>query len=148
MTTRIDELREISRCCADGKPLPRHLAAGLRSALQNFLHRRASTLDEAFEIMRAPGGVPWWREEEIRSRDTALRGLARQYWPSLSVAGQARHISTLCRRYAGTTWRHDRKHEQMPAMYSGTPREIIWVAFKSGARMPIGERQLRHILAR
>ena len=148
MTTRIDELREISRCCALGEPLPGHLAAGLRSALQDFLHRRALTLDEAFEIIRAPGGIPWWREEAIRSRDAALRELARRYWPNLSVTSRARNISTLCRRYAATAWRHDRERGQMPASYSGTPRELIWTAFKSDARMPIGERQLRNNLGR
>jgi hypothetical protein len=35
----------------------------------------------------------------------------------------------------------------MPETYEGTPLEFLWRAFKSGAPMPIGERQLRRILA-
>ncbi len=34
----------------------------------------------------------------------------------------------------------------MPAHYRGTCREYIWKALKSGAPMPLGERQLRNIL--
>jgi hypothetical protein len=34
----------------------------------------------------------------------------------------------------------------MPTEHGGKPRELLWRAFKSGAPMPIGERQLRHIM--
>ena len=51
------------------------------------------------------------------------------------------------RRYAASTWRFDRNNDDMPAHYAGTPKECLWRAFKSSAPMPIGERQLRNILA-
>jgi hypothetical protein len=35
----------------------------------------------------------------------------------------------------------------MPVDYAGTAHEQLWLAFKSGAAMPLGERQLRTILA-
>jgi hypothetical protein len=35
----------------------------------------------------------------------------------------------------------------MPERYAGTQNEYLWRAFKSGAAMPISERQLRNILA-
>ncbi len=35
----------------------------------------------------------------------------------------------------------------MPPRYSDTQNEYLWRAFKSGAAMPISERQLRSILA-
>jgi hypothetical protein len=34
----------------------------------------------------------------------------------------------------------------MPPRYRGTEREFVWRAFKSGAPMPLGERQLRNIV--
>ena len=41
----------------------------------------------------------------------------------------------------------DRNRDEMPQAYQRTPKEWIWLAFKSGAAMPLGERQLRNILA-
>ena len=35
----------------------------------------------------------------------------------------------------------------MPPDYADTQKECLWRAFKSGAPMPIGERQLRNVLA-
>jgi hypothetical protein len=35
----------------------------------------------------------------------------------------------------------------MPPAYAGTPKEFLWQAFQSGAPMPLGERQLRNIVA-
>jgi hypothetical protein len=34
----------------------------------------------------------------------------------------------------------------MPAEYPGSPAEFLWIAFKSGAPMPLGERHMRSIL--
>jgi hypothetical protein len=34
----------------------------------------------------------------------------------------------------------------MPSHYEDTIKQPLWLAFKSGATMPIGERQLRNIL--
>jgi hypothetical protein len=34
----------------------------------------------------------------------------------------------------------------MPEHYAGTPKELLWRAFSSGATMPIGERQIRNIV--
>lgn len=50
-------------------------------------------------------------------------------------------------RYAASAWRFERAIEQMPERYAGTTSEFPWRAFKAGAPMPIGERQLRNILA-
>jgi len=51
-------------------------------------------------------------------------------------------------RYAGSTWRFDRDRQSLPAGYAGGVHEWLWRAFSSGAPMPIGERQLRHVLGR
>jgi hypothetical protein len=60
---------------------------------------------------------------------------------------QAQEIWTTARRYAASAWRFDQDRDEMPAHYAGTPKECLWQAFKSSAPMPIGERQLRNILA-
>jgi len=52
----------------------------------------------------------------------------------------------MLKRYGGSAWRLDREHAAMPADYAGTPHAHLWRAFKSGAAMPLGERQLRTIL--
>ena len=43
--------------------------------------------------------------------------------------------------------RIDRERAKMPAAYEGTPKQPLWEAFQSGAPMPLGERQLRNIIA-
>jgi hypothetical protein len=92
--------------------------------------------------------VPWWLEEAIRRRDAALRELATGHFADLSVAARARQIHSISVRYGAAAWRHDRGRDARPERYRGTPAEFLWRAFKSGAPMPVCERQLRNILAR
>lgn len=148
MLIAIDNLREILRRCHTGERLPRPVAAWLARALDEFLSHRRHSLDEALGLKSPKGGVPWWLEEAIRRRDQALRGLARCHFPTLSVSGQAARIRALALRYAASTWRFDRECGSMPERYAGTDKEWLWSAFKSGAPMPICERQLRHVLGR
>ncbi len=83
----------------------------------------------------------------MRKRDAALRELAQRCHAELSISAQSRQISRRCDRYAASAWRFDRNRQEMPLAYQRTPKEWIWRAFKSGAAMPLGERQLRNILA-
>jgi hypothetical protein len=80
-------------------------------------------------------------------RDEALRGLARRIAPGGSTAAKAKGVYRLALRYAASAWRFDREREAMPDTYFGTPNELLWRAFKSGAAMPLGERQLRTVLS-
>jgi hypothetical protein len=123
------------------------LAAWFGRRLQDFLERRSETFEEAFGLPQCRGGVPWWKEDRMRRRDEALRALAQ------SLAGEGRPVGALVReihvisiRYAASAWRIDRQREIMPASYRGTPRQHLWNAFRSGAPMPLGERQLRNII--
>src|SRR6185295_7602667 len=116
MTTTIDRLRDVSSFCRQGAALPPELAGWLSAGIERFLGREARDLDGALGLIQAQGGIPWWREDAIRRRD------------------------------AGATWRIDREHTAMPPHYAGTAQEQLWRAFKSGAAMPLGERQLRTIL--
>ena len=147
MLAAIDRLREVSRRCLDGEPLDRDLAEWLGDSLKGYLDQRHQNIGEAFGLVFPKGGVPWWREEAMRKRDAALRELARHYHSELSISARSRQISTSCDRYAASTWRFDRNRQDMPMAYLETPKELIWRAFKSGAAMPLGERQLRNILA-
>ncbi len=147
MLAAIDRLREVSRRCLDGEPLDRDLAEWLGDSLKGYLDQRHQNIGEALGLVFPKGGVPWWREEAIRDRDAALRDLAQRCHAGHSISAQSRQISRRCDRYAASAWRFDRNREDMPPAYLRTPKELIWRAFKSGAAMPLGERQLRNILA-
>jgi len=146
MTTAIRKLREIEHCCRAAAPLPPPLADWLAASLGKFLSRQCRSIEAAFELAMTPGGVPWWLEEAMRTRDAALRALAKAACPSLPITARARRVAALLARYDAGAWASDRARTDMPAEYAGTLHEAIWRAFKSGAAMPLGERQLRTIL--
>jgi hypothetical protein len=141
-------LREIARRAQVGVPVDGPLQAWLAQCLEQFLQRRASSIEDAFGLRAPRGGVPWWLEEAIRQRDAALRELAGRFLPGGTVTGQARRLHCEAVRYAASAWRHDQAAEAMPERYRGRKQEWLWRAFKSGAPMPICERQLRSVLAR
>lgn len=146
MLSEIQQLKEIAERCREGGLIDPRLAQWLGSCLEDYLARRACRLEEAFGIQAGRGGLPWRVEQAIRARDVALRALAAQLGPVPSITEKARRINVLSQRYAVTAWRYDRLRSAMPDGYGGTQKEHLWIAFRSGARMPIGERQLRHII--
>ena len=147
MLSSIQNLREITRLCHAGEPLDQDLSRWLGNSLQDFLDHRCRSIDDALGLRFPQGGIPWWREEAIRARDAALRQLVARYFAALNTSARAREVFRLSIRYAGSAWRYDREREMMPHHYAGTGHEYLWRAFQSGAAMPIGERQLRTILA-
>jgi len=148
MLNTIQQLREVAALCRRREPLPEELAGWLGRSLDEFLSHRSPTIEQAMGIRHPRGGVPWWMEEAIRKRDGALRALAARYLPGTSVGVQARRIHVLAVRYGAAGWDMHRNLEEPPATHRGKPQEHLWFAFKSGAPMPIGPRQLRSILAR
>src|SRR5690242_20630635 len=148
MLTTIDNLREIARCCQAGEVLDQDLSHWLEASLERFLRRQCQSIEEAMGLRAARGGVPWWLEEAMRQRDAALRDLAGRFFATLSASAQARQIHVLSLRYGASAWNLDRKVSEMPQRYLAKPSEWLWRAFKSGAPMPICERQLRNVLAR
>ncbi len=146
MTSTIDRLRHVATLCHHGGPLPRDLADWLGCGINRFLARKSKDLDGALGIVQAQGGLPWWREDAIRQRDAALRQLWQQTCPLDSVTARARKIAAMLRRYGASAWRIDRERAAMPPNYAGTAHEFLWRAFRTGAAMPLGERQLRTIL--
>lgn len=140
-------LKEIARCCQNGEAIDESLANWLANALQGFFDRDCQTFEEAFGLKFPKGGIPWWREEANRIRDDALRELANTCFGNLSSCAKAREIFKMTSRYAATAWRFDSEKNCMPLHYKGKSQEYLWIAFKSRAPMPIGERQLRNILA-
>lgn len=146
MLAEVNNLREIARRCLSREPLDDSLSHWLGDSLRRFLDHRCHSVDEALGLHFARGGIPWWREEAIRMRDAALRELARRFGGGLSVSAQARQIHLLSVRYAAASWRFDCERGVMPNFYPGTPKELLWQAFASGAPMPVCERRLRDIL--
>lgn len=146
MAVVIDNMRTVARLCRTREPLPEALASWPASSLQAFLDRRSESLNDAFGLRNARGGVPWRMEASMRERDQALRSLAERHFVELSTSAQASRIRLLSARYEASSWRFDRTRETMPETYEGTPHELLWRAFKSGAAMPLGTRQLRTIL--
>src|SRR5882762_2423078 len=146
MLASINNMKTVAQLCRTSEPLPAPLAAWLATSLQSYLDQRSDSLNDAFGLRNARGGVPWRLEASIRSRDAALRRLADDHLADLSVTAKAERIRLLSLRYAASSWRFDREQENMPASYQGQIHEGLWQAFKSGAIMPLGLRQLRTIL--
>ena len=147
MSGSIDRLREIAERCLSGQPLDEDMSRWLGDSLEKYLSQCAKTIDDAFGLKFPKGGIPWWLEEANRMRDLALQELADLFFPDCSITEKAREIATMAERYAASCWRFERDREEMPGSYAGTVNEYLWLAFKSGAAMPIGERQLRNIIA-
>ena len=144
----IANMRSVVELCQTRQPLPEPLAAWLADSLQAFLERETPSLNDAFGVRNARGGIPWRTEACIRQRDEALRSLAATFMSNFSIAAQAGRIHQLSSRYAASTWRFDRERSAPPPSYHGTAHEMLWFAFKSGATMPLCKRQLRTILSR
>jgi hypothetical protein len=147
MFASIQNLREIRSLCHTGEHLPPELSHWLGTMLNEFLDQRAPSLDDAMGLKYPRGGVPWWAEEAIVTRDRTLREMSNNCFSvELSRSAKANLIRTLSVRYAATAWLRDRENEDMPEHYMGKPKEYLWRTFKSGAAMPLSERHLRTIL--
>jgi hypothetical protein len=146
MFGNIQALASIRHHCNQNRPLPAELREWLADALDRYLEQDCETLNEAFGLIQARGGVPWWRERAIRGRDEALRALSREFFGHETPGRRARMIALLTRRYAAACWPRDRGHDEIPAHYRGTPNEYLWRAFRSRAKMPVSERHLRTLL--
>jgi hypothetical protein len=146
MLATIELLESITARCLAGQQLEEGQRHWLGRALAEYLAHRCPTIEDAMQLRGDRGGIPWWREQANRKRDAALRELAARHFARLSVTAQAREIHTLSLRYAASAWLFDRERETMPPHYAGTAKECLWRAFATRAPMPIGERQLRHIL--
>ena len=146
MIATIDRLRTISSRCLAGQTLDNEDACWLGTSLQRFLTHQTTSVEEALGLNFPKGGVPWWQEVAIRERNAAICELAAHHLSDRCPSAKARQVSTMSIRYAASAWRIDRSRDDMPAHYAGTTREHLWRAFKSGAVMPLGERQLRTIL--
>ena len=147
MMQSIANMRTLAELCKSHEPLPGPLASWLAQSLQSFLDQGSSSLNEAFGVRNARGGIPWRMEASIRARDAALRELAEKHLGDQSLSAQAESIHRLSCRYGASSWRFDKDRDPMPPAYRGTPQELLWRAFKSGASMPLCTRQLRTILA-
>jgi hypothetical protein len=107
MLASIETIRAIERRCRSQKPLSREQSQWLGEALSAFLEHKTPSIDSALGLANPRGGVPWWLEEAIRTRNAALCDLARDWFADLSASAQAERIWTLATRYAASAWRFD-----------------------------------------
>lgn len=146
MLGNIETLHAIHDRYAKDLPLTRELRSWLADSIDRYLKHDCNNLNEAFGVIQEHGGVPWWRERAIRQRDAALRALWQEYYRDISVYSRAKAIAEISERYQTTCWPRDRMLDEMPERYRGTPKEYLWQAFRSEAKMPVSERRLRTLL--
>jgi hypothetical protein len=146
MGSPVFRLREIARLCESREPLDPALAQWLGDVLNTFFERGTTSLEEIMGLRYGRGGMPWRRAEAMRQRNAALRILAEDFFADMGPCTRSRRIAVLASRYGASAWRVDRHRSGMPEHYAGTPKELLWRAFSSGATMPIGERQIRNIV--
>jgi len=144
--SNIENLLQIRNRCAGGLPLPPDLRAWLADSLERYLSHDCENLNSAFGVVHGHGGVPWWRERGIRDRDAALRALSTTHFSERSVYARAKAVFEAAQRYETICWPRDRLLNEMPGRYRGAPKEHLWRAFKSAAKMPVSERRLRTLL--
>lgn len=146
MMMPVNNLKEFVRCSRQGELPEQKLVEWLGDCLNAVLEQRASSFEEAFGLRNGRGGVPWWLEAAMRERNEALRRLAGQHFAELTRNQQGSEIARLALRYTTSAWRNDKDRDEMPPHYRGRPQQWLWQACKSGAPMPLSERQLRNIL--
>ena len=139
-------LREIARRCESREPLDPALSKWLGEVLNTFFEHETTSLEEIMGLRFGRGGLPWRRAEAMRERNAALRSLSNRFFAGTSPCARSREIATLAARYGASAWRIDRSRDGMPKRYAGRPQAFLWRAFKSGATMPLGERQIRNIV--
>ena len=139
-------LREIARLCESRQPLDPPLAQWLGEVLNSFFEHETTSLEEIMGLRFGRGGMPWRRAEAMRERNAALRSLSNRFFAGWSLCTKSREIATLAARYGAGAWLIDRNHDAMPEHYARKPQALLWRAFRSGAAMPLGERQIRNIV--
>lgn len=139
-------LRQIANQCESCEPLDPTLSQWLGEVLNAYLEQGSTSLEEIMGLCFGRGGMPWRRAEAMRERDAALRILAEDFFTELSPCGRSRKIASLAGRYGASAWLIDCNRDAMPERYAGTPTELLWRAFRTGATMPLGERQIRNIV--
>ena len=146
MLNSIEALSKVRQSCINNTPIPREIQLWLAGSIGRYLDHSTKDLDRAFGLNTSRGGVPWWLVRGIQERDTALRKLAATHLPDLQIPAQAREIERLSKKFASCNWQRDKNQKQMPNLYQGSYRECLWIAFQSGARMPLSERHIRNVL--
>ncbi len=131
------------------EPLPEHpeIVAVLKEAEERDISTFGGVWHSDFSFLEAPPSYTLLYALEVppRGGDTIWANMALAY-ETLSAGMKGLLGGLRAVRYAASAWRFDRERDAMPERYKGTQTECLWRAFKSGATMPIGVRQLRNIL--
>jgi hypothetical protein len=133
---------------AEGAALPEELLIWLARVLGAKDHRRAANEGAAPGLAGAlpADGAAAHIAARHAARNAVLRALAQRFFPGVPVSIQAALIAVRAERYAQAQWPRYRDRARIPARDRHTPDEYLWAAFKSGAPMPLGKRDLRRIL--
>ena len=99
-------------------------SAWLAAGIEIYVARAANDwpLDRALSLA--------WSNECRARRDSALREYAARYCREALFSRCAVRLGNDLRIYERGTWRHDRHRVEMPSSYVGTPRELLFRAFR------------------
>lgn len=83
-----------------------------------------------------------------QQRDEWVRRLAAEHHAAEpSVRAQASAVLAEARSYAAGEWRHHRLSTTCPPTIIGTPRELLWRAFRLSTKFPFSPRAIHGILS-
>ena len=128
--------------CLDG-PDATWLADGITSVLSGD----RDSLDKVFGIRPGPGQRRPSTLARLAERDKLYRRAARESFPGLKPAKQARELHRAFHQYETTTWRRgERAKLTCPPRHDGTVQAIAWEILHLTGRVQ-SERSIRQILA-
>jgi hypothetical protein len=78
-------------------------------------------------------------------RDELVRQLAARFYTG-SRRAVAMTLLAHAKHYETTRWKVDRRSVKCPPELVGTPRELLWHAFKSAPYFPTSARQIENII--
>ena len=142
----IEDLREVAARLRAGElgDLGLRLARGLDAYFEHA--QRRDDARPALGVKAAAGESPWWVDDGLARRDAFVGEYAMRFCGGV-VATVERDIGI----YAGA-WRRDKHRSEMPTGYSGTPRELLYRAFRENeslgrGALPRSHRYIRRVIA-
>jgi len=146
VSARLRRLADHARACGDD---------GFAEGIELYLEKASEglSLDEALGLAAERGGERWWSREHRLRRDEAICEFFARYCLGQTDARRRAILQHELLRYQRKQWASDKRQPMMPAAYEGTPRALLFKAFRENEsldakrRMPTSDDQLCRILS-